>query len=93
MNESTRRGFLTRAGLWTAAGAAVAAAPSAVASNTAVAAPSEDLTVPAGAQGAMAAYIQDVRKGEVALMIEGREVVVTDKQLVVRLARAFHAAA
>ncbi len=41
----------------------------------------------------MAAYIHDVNKGEVALMVEGREVIVTDKQLVARLARAFARAA
>jgi hypothetical protein len=54
---------------------------------------SEDVTVPVGAEGSMAAYIHDVTKGEVALMIEGREVIVTDKQLVARLARAFARAA
>jgi hypothetical protein len=41
----------------------------------------------------MAAYVRDVRSGEVALMIEGREVVITDKRLVARLARAFERAA
>jgi len=30
-----------------------------------------------------------VRRGEVALLIEGREVVITDKRLVARLASAF----
>jgi hypothetical protein len=53
----------------------------------------EYVAVPAGAEGAMAAYIHDVNKGEVALMVEGREVIVTDKQLVARLARAFARAA
>jgi len=33
--------------------------------------------------------VRDVRKGELVLMIEGREVVVVDKRLVTRLAAAF----
>jgi hypothetical protein len=84
MSDSSRRTFLTTAGLTAAAGVAAVAAPSAVAA--------EDESIPANAHGAMAAYIHDVRKGEVALMIEGREVVVTDKRLVARLARAFERA-
>ena len=39
--------------------------------------------------GALAAVIHDVQKGEVALMVEGHQVVVTDKQLVARIANAF----
>jgi|1186.fasta_scaffold140729_2 hypothetical protein len=83
MNGSTRRRFLATAGLGTAGvvAATVAGAPAADAS--------EDHTLPADAQGAMAAYIHDVRRGEVALLIEGREVVITDKRLVARLASAF----
>src|SRR5258708_5242669 len=83
MSDASRRGFLAMAAAGTAAGVALAVAPGASAT------PREDLTVPAGAEGAMAAYIHDVKKGEVALMVEGREVIVTDKQLVARLARAF----
>jgi hypothetical protein len=88
MNDATRRGFLAAAGVGTAAGVAVVVAPGATAKP-----PSEDLTMPPGAEGAMAAYIHDLSKGEVALMVEGREVIVTDKQLVARLARAFARAA
>jgi hypothetical protein len=83
MSDATRRGFLAAAGLGTAAGVTAVA----VGSIDADAAPEPGL--PADAEGAMAAYIHDVRKGEVALMIEGREVVVTDKRLVARLAAAF----
>jgi hypothetical protein len=81
MSQSSRRAFLATAGLTTAAGVAAVAAPSA--------ADAEEVTLPSGASGALAAYIRDVRKGELALMIEGREVVVTDKRLVARLVRAF----
>jgi hypothetical protein len=75
------------AGLGAAAGVAAAVAPGASASAA------EDTTLPAGAEGAMAAYIHDLHKGEVALMVEGNEVIVTDKVLVARLARAFARAA
>ncbi|MEP7021809.1 MAG: twin-arginine translocation signal domain-containing protein [Pseudonocardiales bacterium] len=85
MNDATRRGFLTMAGVGTAAGVAVIALPGAAAA----APPTDEVTMPQGAEGAMAAYIHDLTKGELALMIEGREVIVTDKQLVARLARAF----
>jgi DMSO/TMAO reductase YedYZ molybdopterin-dependent catalytic subunit len=90
MRDSTRRRFLATAGLGTAAGVVAATVGSA---DPAGAAPAEDEIVPADAQGAMAAYIHDVRKGELALMIEGREVVITDKRLVARLATAFARAA
>ncbi|MEP6598635.1 MAG: hypothetical protein ABJB98_04215 [Actinomycetota bacterium] len=86
MSDATRRSFLTIAGAGTAAGVAVMVAPGAAART-------ENVTVPSDAEGAMAAYIHDVTKGEVALMVEGREVIVTDKQLVARLARAFARAA
>jgi len=85
MSDTTRRGFISLAGLGAAAGVAAAVVPSAGAST-------EDATLPAGAEGAMAAYIHDLHKGEVALMVEGREVIVTDKKLVARLARAFASA-
>ncbi|HLY33818.1 MAG TPA: twin-arginine translocation signal domain-containing protein [Jatrophihabitantaceae bacterium] len=88
MSDATRRNFLTVAGLGTVAGvAAVVSSPSAGAVQAA------EVTLPSDAEGAMAAYIHDVTKGEVALMVEGREVIVTDKQLVARLARAFSRAA
>jgi hypothetical protein len=90
MSDASRRNFLAVAGIGTVAGVAAVALPATASAATPA---SEDLTVPAGAEGSMAAYIHDVHKGEVALMIEGREVIVTDKQLVARLTRAFTRAA
>ncbi len=87
MNDATRRGFLAMAGAGTAAGVAMAVAPGASAATV-----SDEVTMPPDAEGAMAAYIHDVQKGEVSLMVEGREFIVTDKQLVARLARAFERA-
>lgn len=88
MTDSTRRTFLAMAGAGAAVGATAAALPAGAAAPAA-----EDLRLPSDAEGAMAAYIHDVTKGELTLMIDGREVVVTDKELVARLARAFAAAA
>ena len=45
--------------------------------------------LPSDADGDLVAYVRDVRKGELVLMVEGHEVVVTDKKLVARLAAAF----
>jgi hypothetical protein len=80
MADSTRRGFLTAAGLTTAAGVAVLATGDPAAAEPAL---------PADASGDLVAYVRDVRKGELVLMIEDREVVVVDKRLVTRLAAAF----
>jgi hypothetical protein len=82
MNDATRRGFLTAAGLSTAAVAALGVGGEA-------AADADEPTLPADAEGPMVAYVRDVRKGELALMIEGSEVIVRDKRLVARLAAAF----
>lgn len=49
--------------------------------------------LPANAKGAMAAFIKDGRTGELVLMNDQREVVITDKELVARLAHAFTTAA
>jgi hypothetical protein len=90
MGEATRRGFITMAGVGTAAGIAVVAAPGALAATRPAA---EDSTLPPGVDGSMAAYIHDLDTGEVALLVEGRQVIVTDKALVSRLAKAFAKAA
>jgi len=81
MTEATRRGFITAAGLGTAAALAVGGQGA----LTADAAPA----LPSDADGDLVAYVRDVRKGELVLMVEGHEVVVTDKKLVARLAAAF----
>jgi len=81
MPDVARRRFLATAGLTTAAGVA--------ALTTGGEATAAEPTLPADAQGDLVAYVRDVRKGELVLMIEGHEVVVTDKRLVTRLAAAF----
>ncbi len=83
MYEAPRRGFLKVAG----AGVAAVGAAAATASTASAAPP---LQVPADASGALVAYITDVHGGEISVMVEGREVVITDHDLVARLARAIH---
>ena len=96
MTGSNRRKFIKTAGVGAAAVGAAAMVPAATGAvgtaalgeKAAVAAP--HLEVPAGASGAMVAYVRDVAKGEVSVMVEGREVTITDHQLVAKLAQAVH---
>ncbi len=97
MNNANRRGFLKIAGAGAAAAGAVSLSPSAVSmAGTPTAADTGARTphaLPSGATGSMAAYIDEVSTGEIVVMVEGREVVVTDHDLVARLSTAVHAAA
>jgi hypothetical protein len=83
MAESSRRNFLIYAG----SGAATAVVASAMA-PAALAAVGDRMHLPANAPQALVAYISDVRRGEVALLVDEREIVITDHDLVARLARA-----
>ena len=86
MSEATRRGFLAAAGV----GAAGLVAGTVGVGGAGGATAAEEERLPVQARGSMAAYVRDVQTGEVAVMIEDARVVVTDKVLVARLARAFH---
>lgn len=88
MENSTRRNFFAVTGVGTVLGVAAIAAPA-----TANAAVVDDVTVPAGAASTMVAHVSNLHRGEVTLMVAGKEVSVTDKQLAARLAQAFHQAA
>lgn len=90
MNDSPRRGFLKVAGAGiAAAGVTAAAAPALLNRSTSETAPK---ALPSSASGAVVAYISDVHGGELSVMVEGREVVITDHELVSRLAHAIHTA-
>lgn len=78
----SRRHFLALAGAG-AATAGVAAATAAI--PAAGAAP---VTLPADASGGLVAHVNDVATGEVSLLVGDDEVVVHDRELVARLARA-----
>lgn len=88
MENSTRRNFFAVTGVGTVVGVAAMAAPA-----TAGAATTDDVAVPAGAAPTMVAHVGNVHRGEVTLMVAGKEVSVIDKQLAARLAQAFHQAA
>ena len=93
MNNSNRRAFLKVAGVTSAAaGAAVVVPAAALAPPSAKTESAAGSTLPAAASGAMVAYIDDVSTGEISVMVEGREVTVTDHQLVATLAHALHSA-
>lgn len=89
MDKSTRRNFFAVTGVGTAVGIAALAAPS----PADAAAVTDQVRVPAGAESTMAAYVSNVHRGEVTLMVADREVTVTDKKLAASLAQAFHQAA
>lgn len=95
MTSSNRRAFFKTAGVGAAAVGAAALVKPAVSVAGAAApaarpAAAPDLALPAAASGSMVAYIQDVSNGQVSVMVEGREVTVTDHQLVAKLAHALH---
>jgi len=96
MSSPNRRTFLKTAGVGAAAAGAAALAPGAVsASMGEKAAPSapEATPLPAAAAGSMVAYIHDVSNGQLSVMVEGREITVTDHQLVAKLAHILHSPA
>jgi Rieske Fe-S protein len=80
MSDSSRRGFLILAGAGAAAVGAAAVAPAASASCE-----TDDV---GQAEGALVAYVSDLRRGEVSVMKGEREVVIHDKALCATLARA-----
>ncbi len=86
MSDSTRRGFLKIAGAGAAVGAAAVATTAATQGGTRSGAPAA--AVPAGATGALVAYVRDVRGAEVSVLVGDTEVVVRDRDLVARLAAA-----
>lgn len=95
MSNANRRSFIKTAGVGAAAAGVVALVPTgtSVAGAAAVAThPVADTnaSLPSAAKGSMVAYIHDVSTGEVSVMVEGREVTVTDHQLVAKIAQAMH---
>ncbi|WP_020388740.1 twin-arginine translocation signal domain-containing protein [Kribbella catacumbae] len=74
-SDATRRGFLVMAG----AGAAAVATPGAVA---------QPATFTTESSGPLVAYVGNVGRSEVSIMVGEQEVVVHDADLVARLVRA-----
>jgi hypothetical protein len=88
MSDSSRRGFLKVAGAGLATAGVAAVVPSVIGTAT----DSDAASLPASAHGAMLVHVSDVRRGELKMMVEGREVTVHDHKLVARLAAAMHSA-
>jgi FlaG/FlaF family flagellin (archaellin) len=89
-NDHSRRGFLAAVGAGAAgvAGAAVLGGATSADAKTPTAQPAT--TVPADANEPLVAYVRDAHSGEVAVMVGEREVVVHDRELAARIARAAH---
>ncbi len=84
MSDSTRRTFLVAAGAGAAAVGVAAIAPAAQA------APAERPPAGKSSPGGepMVAYVSNPGNGQLTLLVGEREVLVTDRELVARLARA-----
>ena len=93
MSSTTRRGFLALAG----AGAATAVGTTALSRTLTTDAGAGSTTggdeaLPAGAQGSLVAWVQDVQDGRLTVLVDGHETVVQDRALVAKLARLSQAA-
>jgi hypothetical protein len=89
MEDKTRRGFLIMAGVGAAATAGVVATTSgSVRAEPAQESATVPTALPETAAGALVAYVSDVRSGRVSVMVGESEVVVSDPDLVARLAHA-----
>jgi hypothetical protein len=93
MSDTTRRRFLAAAGVG-AAGVAVATVAGATgatalgASHSPSVSEDNDNSLPAGASGGLVAYVDDVRDGRVSVLVGEQQVVIRDRALVARLAKA-----
>jgi hypothetical protein len=83
MGDQSRRGFLALAG----AGAAAVGLSAVVPATEVLGVPGAE-AASAAASGPLVAYVKDSRTGEVSVMVGEREVIVHDRELVARLARA-----
>lgn len=93
MTTADRRTFLKTAGVSAAAvgvTAVVGQSTTTVAGSAAPAATARPVALPAAVRGPLVAYIDDVSTGRIAVMVEGREVTVTDHQLVAKLHHALN---
>ncbi|WP_328997940.1 twin-arginine translocation signal domain-containing protein [Kribbella sp. NBC_00709] len=85
MSDATRRGFLVFAGAGTAAAVGAVAAPKIFGEQSADAATWLEQVDLANAES-FVVHVKDVHKGEMAIMVGQREVLVTDRELAARLA-------
>ena len=87
MSDATRRGFLVFAGTGTAAAVGVVAGPKIFGERSAETAGAKGLdTADLASAESFVVHVKDVRKGEMAILVGDREVVLTDRELAARLA-------
>ncbi|MBP2353196.1 hypothetical protein JOF29_004279 [Kribbella aluminosa] len=87
MSDATRRGFLVFAGAGTAATVGAMAGSKLFGERAAEAAGGDQLQAADLATAeSFVVHVKDVRKGEMAILVGDREVVVTDRELAARLA-------
>jgi len=85
MSDATRRGFLVFAGAGTAAAVGAVAAPKIFGEHPADAAKPLEPAELATAES-FVVHVKDVQKGQLAILVGQREVLVTDRELAARLA-------
>lgn len=88
MSDPNRRGFLALAGAGAAAATVVAVAPAITDAAGASTGAAAKTAVPSHIKEPLVAYVRDAHTGEVAVMVGEREVVVHDRELAARIARA-----
>jgi anaerobic selenocysteine-containing dehydrogenase len=92
MGEPTRRGFLALAGAGAAATAAVAIGTTTAAEHAADADSLHNADDIAGATESFVVHVKDAKRGQLAILTGDRELLVTDRELAGRLARAAQSA-
>jgi hypothetical protein len=85
MSDATRRGFLVIAGAGTAAAVGAVAAPKIFGAHSADSAAQPEPAEPATVE-TFVVHVKDVKKGQLAILVGQREVLVTDRELASRLA-------
>ncbi len=87
MSDATRRGFLVFAGAGTAAAVGAVVGPKVFSDQTADATSAPDLqAVDLSSAESFVVHVKDVQKGQLAILVGDREVLVTDRELTARLA-------
>lgn len=87
MSDATRRGFLVFAGAGTTAAVGAVAGTTVFSDKGADAVGAQDLeSVDLSSAESFVVHVKDVRKGQLAILVGDREVLVTDRELTARLA-------
>ncbi|MDT7725023.1 MAG: hypothetical protein QOI21_1599 [Actinomycetota bacterium] len=86
MSDATRRGFLVFAGAGTAAAVGALAGPKLFGDEAKAAAGTPLQPAELAHAESFVVHVKDVKKGELAILVGDREVLVTDRELASRLA-------